>query len=149
MGIYYLFNLQHNIFKEKSILKSEKSLLKTITLSLNEYENNLLDDHEIKLENKLYDIINKKITGNRVEIKVISDEDEKSYNTKYKNQDKKNSSSKNKLILKNKLTTYLSENFTTNSFGFYSFQKNIPINYDHKKLQLISKEVIIPPPKFI
>lgn len=149
MGIYYLFNLQHKIFKEKSILKSEKSLLKTITLSLNEYENNLLDDHEIKLENKLYDIINKKITGNRVELKVISDEDEKSYNTKYKNQDKKNNSSKNKLILKNKLTTYLSENFTTNSFDFYSFQKNIPINYNHKKLQLISKEVIIPPPKFI
>ncbi len=149
MGIYYIFNLQHKIFKEKSVLKSENSLLKTITLSLNEYENNLLDDHEIKIDNKLYDIINKKITGNCVEIKVISDEDEKSYNTKYKNQIKKNRSAKNKTTTKNKILTYLSENLLTTSLNSNTSKRNIPNNYNHKKLRLISKEIIIPPPESI
>lgn len=149
LGIYYFFNSQHKLFKEKIISKTEKSFVQKITLSLTDYENNLLDDHEIKFENKLYDIIEKKINGEIVELKVISDDDEKSFNSKYKNQSKKNSSNKGKQFYKTNLYNYFSENSKLNTSYIICYNRKILVKYNLKKIKLISREITIPPPEFI
>lgn len=149
MGIYYFFNSQHKHFKEKIISKLESSFLQTITLSITDYENNLLDDHEIKIKNKLYDIFEKKITGEIVELKVISDDDEKLFDSKFKNHSKKNSSNKNKTLHKSKFYNYFSANSKITISNIIYYNRKIHVKYNLKKIQLISKKIPIPPPEFI
>lgn len=149
MGIYYFFNSQHKLFKEIIISKREKSFLRTITVSLTDYKNHLLNDHEIKINDKLYDILEKKITGKIVELKVISDDEEKLFNSKFKNQSKKNHPSKSKQFNKNKIFKCYLGNSKPNTSSIICYNRKILVTYNLKKSKLISREIIIPPPDFI
>lgn len=148
MGIHYFFNAQHKFFKEKITSKTEKSFLKKLTLSLNTYHKYLLDDHEIKINNKLYDIIEKKISGKTVVLKVISDDDEEVFNSKFKNQNKKNSTTKNKEFSKIKQFSYFPKSLKSNTTIITFYNSKILIGYKLKQIELVFQKITIPPPEF-
>lgn len=147
VGMFYFATFSHKIFKKIAESNKNPHLVVTKTISKKDYFLMKIDDHEMVIDDELYDILEESFEGNFIKLKLFKDKKEKNFALKIKNIQKKSQSSKGKSIFKtkiaclNKTPYYISKSLKKESL------KKTPFNFIYIKEVYLS--IIVPPPDFI
>lgn len=149
VGLYHLSYIQHPFFKQKSQSKANTELIKTVTISIAQYQAAVLNDKEISLNDELYDILSAEFKNNTVLLKLYKDADEKNFTIKIKNLIKKQQSKKNKSILKPKILLSYSKPNKYNLHQLQYFNNLLEVSYSRTKIKDVFISIQSPPPELI
>jgi hypothetical protein len=146
--LFYLakqIKVQHEIRKA---LHSEKTEFESLTLTLDQYNNSKINSREIFFNGNMYDIKSITITGDKVELIVINDTEEKRILEEIRNAANKQDSKKN---IPNQLTQLLQLQFTVpfSDFLIPSLQSSIVFNLLCESIIWRQPEIVLPPPKLV
>lgn len=147
VGIFYVANISHKIFKKIAESNKNPHLVVYKTISKKDYFQMKIADHEIVMNDELYDILEENFEGDSIKLKLYRDKKEKNFALKIKSIQKKSQSSKSKSIFKTKIacldqTLY----FTVKSIKNESLEK-MPFNFIYIKEIYLS--IIVPPPELV
>lgn len=147
VGMFYFATVSHKIFKKIAESNKNPHLVVYKTISKKDYFQMKIADHEIVMNDELYDILEENFEGDSIKLKLYRDKKEKNFALKIKSIQKKSQSSKSKSIFKTKIacldqTLY----FTVKSIKNESLEK-MPFNFIYIKEIYLS--IIVPPPELV
>ncbi|MDZ4757184.1 MAG: hypothetical protein SGJ10_03465 [Bacteroidota bacterium] len=131
-------------------LKNDETAFEKFTLSRNDFEKGKINDDEIKINDRLYDIKSVNMIGDKVEFLAFNDTDEEAVLAKIKNIVNANSEQNTELpnqLIKLLSLIYLPANYCHHPV-FAGLQQNFFHNYSETIISHTS-EICSPPPELV
>ncbi|SHJ39863.1 hypothetical protein SAMN05444337_1921 [Flavobacterium haoranii] len=147
VGMFYFATVSHKIFKKIAESNKNPHLVVTKTISKKDYFAMKIADHEIVMDEELYDILEETFVGDFIKLKLYKDKKEKNFALKIKNIQKKNQSSKSKSIFKTKIACLEQTKYFISKSTKNESLKKMPFSFIHIKEIYLS--IIVPPPELV
>lgn len=147
VGIFYVANISHKIFKKIAESNKNPHLVVYKTISKKDYFQMKIADHEIVMNDELYDILEENFEGDSIKLKLYRDKKEKNFALKIKSIQKKNQSSKSKSIFKTKIACLEQTKYFISKSTKNESLKKVPFSFIYIKEIYLS--IIVPPPKLV
>lgn len=149
-GMLIIYKIQQYFIQDEMIqsINSDKTQFQKVILSLSDYQKCRINDREININNKLYDIKSVNISGASVKLLVLNDSREE--NILMKIAEFTNNTRQPNSVLYNNLKHLLSLNYLPqeryNSFILYPWSAEKSILFNLKFISTFP-EILTPPPR--